>query len=85
MKQTQERAAEAGTMLFLLGFTFNCMLDVDWSSDHDYCIDCNNPIDTLQHKDNVPKSFPLQQFDPRQYANMAREGLGYLVTCNDVR
>ena len=54
-------------------------------SDDQYCIDCNNPIYTLQHKDNVPKSFPLPLFDPRQYANMAGEGLGYLVTCNDVR
>ena len=79
---------EADTMLFLLGFTFNCMLDVDWNKVTCLLVVINtvfNPIYTLQHKDNVPKSFPLPLFDPRQYANLAGEGQGYLVTCNDVR
>ena len=61
------------------------MLDVDWNKVTCLLVMINTVLIILQHKDNVPKSFPLPLFDHRQYANMAGEGLGYLVTCNDVR
>ena len=67
------------------------MLDVDWSKVTCFLVMMNTVLSVTifihcsTRLYNVPKPFPLPLFDHRQYANMAREGLGYLVTSNDVR